>query len=168
MANNNNNTYLNTSELMTGKDGRLYVQIQGQNYLLAEINEYKVVMNVNSTQYQPVGSILDGTVPLGVTFDLTYTEAVVRDDFITAPLLESIKNGSLPIYNFQGSVTKPDGLTTQTITYNNAIPNGTFDLQSVTPGDVIKRAQSFRLNSIPSYVKELTSQTLGTAPAVNQ
>lgn len=165
MAQGNNNTVLNTSELMTGKDGRLYVQLDGVNYLLAEINEYKVVMNINSTQYQPVGSILEGTVPLGVTFDLTYTEAVVRDDLVTGPLIKAIGEGYLPTYNFQGSVTKPDGVTTQTIAYNNAIPNGTFDLQSVVPGDIIKRAQSFRLNTIPSYVTGLVSNELGTVAA---
>ena len=64
-----NNT-LNTAELMTGKDGKLFVEAGGVNVFLAEINEYKVVMNVNTAECQPVGSIVVHRVPTGVTFDL--------------------------------------------------------------------------------------------------
>ena len=79
-----NNSTLDTTELMTGKDGKLFVEVGGVNTFLAEINEFKVAMNVNTAEYQGVGSILVGTVPTGVTFDLTYTEAVIRDDVIMA------------------------------------------------------------------------------------
>ena len=81
-----NNT-LNTPELMTGKDGRLFVEFNGKNVFLAEINTFAVNMNVNTTEKQPVGSILVHRIPTGVTFDLTYTEMVVRDDLIMEPLL---------------------------------------------------------------------------------
>ena len=37
-----NNT-LNTTELMTGKDGRLFVEFDGKNVFLAEINTYSVI-----------------------------------------------------------------------------------------------------------------------------
>ena len=139
-----NNSTLDTTELMTGKDGKLFVEVNGVNTFLAEINEFKVAMNVNTAEYQGVGSILVGTVPTGVTFDLTYTEAVIRDDVIMAPLLTAIQNGYLPVYNFQGVNTKPDGSSEGRIAFNNAVPNGTIDLMSLTPGDVIKRANSFQ------------------------
>mgnify|MGYP000756017187 FL=1 len=147
-----NNSTLDTTELMTGKDGKLFVEVNGVNTFLAEINEFKVAMNVNTAEYQGVGSILVGTVPTGVTFDLTYTEAVIRDDVIMAPLLTAIQNGYLPVYNFQGVNTKPDGSSEGRIAFNNAVPNGTIDLMSLTPGDVIQRANSFRLNSILSRI----------------
>lgn len=152
-----NSTTLNTTELMTGKDGKLFVSSGGVNTFLAEINEYKVSMNVNSTEYQGVGSILVGTVPTGVTFDLTFTEAVIRDDLIISPLLEAISNGYVPVYNFQGLMQKPDGSSEERLTLNNAMPNGTIDLQSLTPGEVIKRQQSFRLNSIPKLIAKMAS-----------
>ena len=98
-----NNSTLDTTELMTGKDGKLFVEVNGVNTFLAEINEFKVAMNANTTEYQGVGSILVGTVPTGVTFDLTYTEAVIRDDVIMAPLLKAIQNGYFPVFNFQGT-----------------------------------------------------------------
>ena len=91
-----NNT-LNTTELMTGKDGRLFVECNGRNVFLAEINSYAVNMNVNTAEKQPVGSILVHRIPTGVTFDLTYTEMVVRDDVIMEPLLSAIQDGKIPV-----------------------------------------------------------------------
>lgn len=153
-----NNT-LNTTELMTGKDGRLFVEFNGQNYFLAEINTFSVNMNVNTVEKQPVGSILVNRIPTGVTFDLTYTEMVVRDDLIMEPLLAAINNGTIPVYNFQGVAYKPDGQE-QRLALNNAVPNGTFGLQNLTPGEVIEREQSFALNSIPSFISSLSSTYL--------
>ena len=153
-----NNT-LNTTELMTGKDGRLAVEFNGKNVVLAEINTYAVNMNVNTTEKQPVGSVLVHRVPTGVSFDLTFTEMVVRDDVIMEPLLEAIHEGKIPVYNFQGVVEKPDGQE-QRLAFNNAVPNGTFGLQSLTPGEVIEREHSFALNSIPEFISTLASTYL--------
>ena len=153
-----NNT-LNTTELMTGKDGRLFVEFNGKNVFLAEINTFAVNMNVNTTEKQPVGSILVHRVPTGVTFDLTYTEMVVRDDLIMEPLLAAIHEGKIPVYNFQGVTEKPDGQE-QRLAFNNAVPNGTFGLQTLTPGEVIEREHSFALNSIPQFISALASTYL--------
>ncbi len=154
MANKNNT--LDTRELMTGKDGRLYVEFNGVNTFLAEINTYSVTMNVNTVEKQPVGSILVHRIPTGVTFDLTFTEMVVRDDLIMEPLLDAINRGELPAYNFQGVAVKPNG-TEQKISFNNAVPNGSFGLQSLTPGEVIEREQTFAINKIPKFIKSLRS-----------
>lgn len=153
-----NNT-LNTTELMTGKDGRLFIEFNGKNVFLAEINTYSVVMNVNVVEKQPVGSILVNRIPSGVTFDLTFTEMVIRDDLIMEPLLEAIQNGKIPTYNFQGVAYKPDGQE-QRLAFNNAVPNGTFGLQTLTPGEVIERDQSFALNEIPRFISALASTYL--------
>lgn len=152
---------LNTTELMTGKDGRLFVEFNGKNVFLAEINTYAVNMNVNTTEKQPVGSILVHRIPTGVTFDLTYTEMVVRDDLIMEPLLAAIQNGQVPVYNFQGVAVKPDGQE-QRLAFNNAVPNGTFGLQTLTPGEVIERENSFALNSIPAFISSLASTYLNS------
>jgi len=153
-----NNT-LNTTELMTGKDGRLFVEAGGVNVFLAEINTYSVVMNVKTVEKQPVGSILVHRIPSGVTFDLTFTEMVIRDDLIMEPLLAEIHDGRLPVYNFQGVAYKPDGQE-QRIAFNNAVPNGNFGIQSLTPGEVIEREQSFALNALPDFIKAIASTYL--------
>jgi hypothetical protein len=156
-----NNT-LNTTQLMTGKDGRLFVEVGGTNVFLAEINTFAVNMNVNTTEKQPVGSILVHRIPTGVTFDLTYTEMVVRDDLITEPLLEAIQDGYIPVYNFQGVCERPDGQE-QRLTFNKAVPNGTFGLQTLTPGEVVEREHSFALNEIPRFISALATATAGSA-----
>ena len=153
-----NNT-LDTRELMSGKDGRLFVEFDGANIFLAEIGTFSVNMNVNSTEKQPVGSILVNRIPTGVTFDLAFTEMVVRDDVIMEPLLKAVKEGKIPNYNFQGVAYKPDGQE-QRMAFNNAVPNGTFTLLSLTPGEVIEREQSFALNSIPEYISAIASTYL--------
>jgi len=160
MARNLNNT-LDTRELMTGKDGRLFVQAGDVNMFLAEINTYSVTMSVNTAEKQPVGSILVHRIPTGVTFDLKFTEMVVRDDLIMQPLLDAIHKGNLPDYNFQGVAVKPDG-SEQRITFENAVPNGEFGLQSLTPGEVIEREQTFALNKIPKFISSLHSTYLET------
>ena len=153
-----NNT-LNTTELMTGKDGRLFVEFNSKNVFLAEINTYAVNMNVNTAEKQPVGSIVVHRIPTGVTFDLTFTEMVVRDDLIVEPLLEAINEGKIPTYNFQGVAYKPDGQE-QRIAFNGAVPNGTFGLQTLTPGEVIEREHSFALNQIPKFISAIASTYL--------
>lgn len=155
---NKNNT-LNTTELMTGKDGRLFVEHNGVNVFLAEINTYSVVMNVNTAEKQPVGSVLVHRIPTGVTFDLSFTEMVIRDDLIMEPLLASLHKGWIPNYNFQGVAYKPDGQE-QRLAFNNAVPNGSFGLQTLTPGEVIEREQTFALNQIPQFIKSLASTYL--------
>lgn len=150
-----NNT-LNTTELMTGKDGKLFVEAGDVNVFLAEINTYTVNMNVNTTERQPVGSILVHRIPTGVTFDLTFTEMVIRDDLLLAPLLEAIAKGAIPTYNFQGLAEKPDGQQ-ERIAFNNAVPNGTFGIQNLTPGEVVEREMNFSLNQIPQLIQQIAA-----------
>lgn len=44
--------------------------------------------------------------------------------------------------------------------FNNAVPNGSFGLQSLTPGEVIEREQSWALNAIPKFISSLASTYL--------
>ena len=155
-----NNESLNVTELMTGKDGQLYVTVDGTQYFLAEINQFSTNMDVNSTDVQPVGSMIVYGVPTGVTFNLTFTEMVVRDDVLLKPILDGIASGKIPTFDFRGTMTNPSG-STQTITYNNCYPNGSFGIQNLNPGEVVTREQSFRINSIPKFLSALASSALG-------
>lgn len=158
-----NNT-LNTTELMTGKDGALYIGFDDNepSTFLAEINTFSVSMNVNTVEKQPVGSILVHRIPTGVTFDLTFTEMVVRDDLILKPLLDKVAEGKIPVYHFRGQTERPSDGEMQKISFNNCVPNGTFGIMNLTPGEVIEREQSFAINSIPQFLEDsyLKSQYL--------
>lgn len=145
---------LDTRKLMTGKDGRLFVEIDGQQTFLAEVDQFTVNMNVTNVDAQPVGSILVFAVNSGVSFSLTLSEMVVRDDLIMEPLIEYIRAGKMPTYNFQGGAERWDGQE-QRLTFRNCTPDGEFNLLNLTPGEIIKRQQSYRINSIPEWLKQL-------------
>jgi len=155
------NQTLNTVELMTGKDGCLMVEVNGVNTPLLEVANYSVVMNFTTVEKQYVGDPVIKRVPTGVSFDLTFTESVVRDDVFIAPILEQLQEGKFPVYNFQGVANKPDGQE-QRITYNNAVPNGTIGLQTLTPGEVIEREMAFALNEVPKFISSLASTYLNS------
>lgn len=150
---------LNTTELMSGKDGLLYVQVGNVNVPMVEVGSYSVVMNWVTTEKQPVGHIVPQTVPTGVSFTLTLTEMVVRDDLLIEPMLKMIKQGKFPVYNFQTMVEKPDGQE-QRLALNNAVPNGNFGLVNVTPGEIIEREMNFSLNTVPEFISSIASTYL--------
>ena len=150
---------LNTVELMSGKDGCLFIEHNGANIPLLEVANYAVTMNFASVEKQFVGNPVVNTIPTGVSFALNLTESVVRDDVIMSPLLEDIKNGKFPVYNFQCKVERADGMQ-QRIALNNAVPTGEFGIQSITPGEIFERPMNFALNSVPEYISALASQYL--------
>lgn len=150
------NQTLNTQELMTGKDGYLMVEINGVNIPLLEVETFSVVMNFNTVEKQFVGNPVVNRIPSGVSFDLTYTEAVVRDDLDIEPILEGLRAGKFPVYNFQGVCEKPDGQE-QRIAYNSVVPNGTFSIQNLTPGEVISRETAWAINEVPQMIKSLAA-----------
>lgn len=150
------NHTLNTTELMTGKDGRLFVEVDNVPYFLAEVDTFAVNMNVNTTQVQPVGSILQQDVVTGVTFELTFTEMVIRDNLTIAPLLKELKKGKVPVYTFSGVLERGDGHS-QRYGFNDAVPKGSLNIMNVVPNEVVKRSHTFALNSIPEILSELAS-----------
>lgn len=156
----NNAAVLDTRKLMTGKDGRLFVEIDGKQYFLAEVDQFSVNMSVTNVDYQPVGSILTFAVAAGVSFSLSMSEAVVRDDLIMEPLIEAIRKGKVPTYNFQGGSERWDGQE-QRLTFRNCTPDGEFNLLNLVPGEIIKRTQNYRINSIPEWLNKLAYESAG-------
>ena len=150
----NDQAILDTTKLMTGKDGRVFCNVGGVDIFLSEVDTFQAQFNFTNTDYQPVGSLLVFGVPTGVSATLTMTEAVIRDDVTMGPIIEAVKNGVVPTYSFQGGLERPDG-GEERILFNNCIPDGAVDLMNLTPGEIIKRAWSFRVNSIPKHLKEL-------------
>ncbi len=157
-----NNT-LNLTELATGKDGRLNVLLNGTSYFLAEIDTFKTIMNFESVDIQPVGAIVKGAVPTGVTIELTFTEMVIRDDLMLEPLIEAVSNGYVPVYVFEGIIEKPDKSDEERVVYRDCLPAGSFDLQNLVPGEVVKRERAFRVNSIPKLIQGMVSKFIKSA-----
>lgn len=149
----NQQSILDTTKLITGKDGQLFVtQKDGTQLFLAEVDTFTAQLNQNNVDYQPVGSALVYAVPTGYSVTLTLTEAVVRDDVMIEKFLDDIKQGYVPVFDFQRKLRRRDGQSSRHI-YKNCLPDGTVDLMNLTPGDIIKRNWSFRVNAIPEYLE---------------
>ena len=149
------NAILDTRKLMTGKDGRVFVECNGQNVFYAEVDTFQLVMNVTNTDVQPVGSILQFAVNTGVNYAITLSEMVVRDDLIASPIQDAVAQGKMPTFTFQAGAERWDGQE-QRVTIRNCTPDGSVDLLNLQPGEVIKRNMSFRVNDLPEWIKELT------------
>lgn len=150
----NERAVLDTRQLMTGKDGRVFLEIDGELYFLAEVDQFALNMSVTNIDVQPVGSILTFGVNSAVSFNVSLSEMVVRDDLIMKPLLDKIAEGKMPTFNFQGGAERWDGQE-QRVMIRNCTPDGEFNLLNLVPGEVIKRAQTYRVNAIPEWLKTL-------------
>jgi hypothetical protein len=143
---------LDPRKVITGKDGLLLVGV-GDNapIPLANCDTFKLTPSFNNTDLQPVGSILSYGIPTGVSMALSMTEIIIRDDLMIGPLLDALKAGKIPWYDFQGKYSRPyDGQEERIIT-NFCIPDGDLDLMSLSPGEIVKREWKFRCNSLPTY-----------------
>lgn len=151
----NQASILDTRKLMTGKDGRVFIELDGQQYFYAEVDTFNVVMNVTNVDVQPVGSILQYAVNTGVNYAVTLSEMVVRDDLIAQPIQEKIAEGKMPTFTFQAGAERWDGQE-QRVVLRNCTPDGTVGILNLVPGEVIKREMSFRVNDLPEWLKTLT------------
>lgn len=149
----NDQSLLDVRKLISGKDGRLFVSTKrGTNIFLAEVDTFQTQLNPANSDYQPVGSALIYAVNTGYSVTLTLTEAVVRDDVMLDELISDLQNGYFPSFDFQGKMRRRDGQA-ERIVYRNCVPDSNVDLQNLTPGEIIKRAWSFRVNATPEMLE---------------
>ena len=151
----NNASILDTRKLMSGKDARVFMELDGVQYFFAELESFNLVMNVTNTDVQPVGSILQFAVGTGVNYAVTMTEMVVRDDLTMLPIQNAIREGKIPYFTFQAGAERWDSQEQRAV-IRNCTPDGSIDLLNLVPGEIIKRNMSFRVNDIPDWIKTLT------------
>lgn len=145
---------LDTGKVLTGKDGRVYVTVNGKTYLYAEASTFTSTLNFTNADVQPIGSILIGAVPTGVSISITMAEFYIRDDVMLTPLLTALAKGAIPTYTFQGVLdrTKVDGKESRQA-FKNCIPDGSVNLLNFTPGEVVQREWTFRANALPQQIR---------------
>ncbi len=149
----NQESILDVRQLITGKDGQLFVTTSdGTQLFLAEVDTFQAQASITNTDYQPVGSSLVYAVSTGYSVTLTLTEAVVRDDVMLKTLFDDLSQGYFPSFDFQGKMRRRDGGVSRQV-YRNCIPDGSVDLMNLTPGEIIKRSWSFRVNATPEMLE---------------
>lgn len=151
----NNAAVLDTRKLMTGKDARVFLDFDDEQFFYAEVETFNLSMNVTNVDVQPVGSILQFAVNTGVNYSITLSEMVVRDDLLAQRIQKKIAEGKMPTFTFQAGAERWDGQE-QRVVVRNCTPDGTVGLMNLVPGEVIKREMSFRVNDIPEWLKTLT------------
>lgn len=151
-----NTTTLDPRKVMTGHDGRLYVEFEGQSICMMNVDTFQSQINFGNIDFNAVGDRLTYAIPGNISISLTITEAVVTDEYTLGPVLDAISEGKKPVFNFRGVLDREYDAQQEDITYRNCVPDGTWDVQNLTPNDVIKRALGFRVNSIPKRLKQLT------------
>lgn len=92
--------------IMTGKDGKLLIVIDNKSEELLEIDTYSIKGNYTNLDYQPVGSYQKFGVPSDVSYTLTFTEAVVRDDVHYGAFAGSCSSRKKHQLQFQGDSTE--------------------------------------------------------------
>ena len=152
-----NEATLDPRKVMTGHDGKLYITISGKSYFMANVDTFQSQLNFSNTDFQPVGDLMTYAIPIAISCNISFTEAVISDDYIAAPILEALAKGYVPTFDFRGTLDRKYDEQSQEITYGTCVPDGTFDLQNLNPGEVIKRSHSFRVNQIPKFLKELAA-----------
>lgn len=152
-----NEATLDPRKVMTGHDGKLYITINGKSYFMAHVDTFQAQINFSNTDFQPIGDLQVYAIPISFTVTLTFTEAVIDDDLVMMPILEALKAGYVPDFDFRGTLDRRYDGQGQELTYSYCIPDGAFDLQNITPGEVLKRSTSFRVNSIPEALNSLAS-----------
>lgn len=150
------NTMLNATELCTGKEVKIYVTVDGQSYFYAEAENVQVQMNITNAKKQPLGSTLELSVMASVAFTASITEMVIRDDLIMKPLLDAVRHATSFSIDLQTVIVRSDG-EEQRMSINSCVPDGSFDLFNVTPGDVVTRQTNYALNEVPEYISKLAS-----------
>ena len=146
---------LDPRQVMTGHDGKLYITIDGTSQFMAHVDTFQSQINFSNTDFQPIGDLQVYAIPISFTVTLTFTEALIDDNLIMQPIIEALKAGHVPDFDFRGTLDQRYDGQQQELSYGYCVPDGAFDLQNITPGEVLKRSLSFRVNSIPEYLKSL-------------
>lgn len=152
-----NEVTLDPRKVMTGHDGKLYITVDGKSQFMANVDTFQAQINFSNTDFQPVGDLQQYAIPISFAVTLTYTEAVISDDLVMEPILEALANGIVPTFDFRGTLDRPYDDQGQELTYGNCVPDGAMDIQNLTPGEVIKRSMSYRVNSIPKFLTSIAS-----------
>lgn len=148
----NNQGFLDVTNLITGKDGQLFITTSdNKQQFLAEVDTFQAQLSVSNTDYQPIGSPLSMAVNTGFSITLTFSEAVVRDDVLMKKVFDDLTAGFMPVFDFQGKLRRRDGQEHRQV-FRSCVPDGTVDLMNITPGDIVKRQWSFRVNAMPEMI----------------
>lgn len=136
----------------TGKDGLFYSK---SGIILASTESFSSNVTYNNAKYSVLGDAQEHETANTFGISLTMSQIVVEDDAFIIELMEAMKNQTMPVWGFKGSLRGRNG-SEELVVYDECIPSGQVDIQNISVGDVIKRNWNFFVNRPPDLQKELT------------
>lgn len=129
----------------TGKDGAFY---NADGVLLATVESFTSNVTFNNAKYNVLGDAQEHETANTFSVSLTMSQVVVEDDALIQEIFTAMKNQTMPVWDFQGSLLGRNG-SEERVVYRDCVPSGQIDLQNISVGDVIKRSWNFFVNSPP-------------------
>ncbi|MCI8418848.1 MAG: hypothetical protein HFI33_15355 [Lachnospiraceae bacterium] len=129
----------------TGKDGAFYNK---DGVLLASVETFTSNVTFNNAKYSVLGDAQEHETSNTFVVNLTMSQVVIEDDAFIQEIFEAMQTQTMPVWDFQGSLTGRNG-SEERVIYRDCIPSGQIDLQNITVGDVIKRAWNLFVNRPP-------------------
>ena len=143
-------TPIDPRNVVRGNDGQVYITLaNGVQIFLAEAENFRATINFTNMDFQTMGSQQVQALNMSFTVNVELTEIVIRDDVMLRPIFDYLRTGNIPYFDICGKANrKSDGARNRQV-YRSCIPDGSLDLLSLQPGEIIKRAWQFRVNATP-------------------
>lgn len=132
-------------KMLRGYDGALY---DGDGNMLVEVNECTASITVTNSDYQPAKSRLVLGLTQGYSVGLTFTEAVIRDAILLKKMLDHV-TGKEEDLDFEFTCMLEGYESNGVYVFRSCEPDGTIDIAGFSPGDLITRPWSWRVNEAP-------------------
>lgn len=137
---------LDVRKVMSGKDGALY---DGNGELMVSVENVTSQVTINNANYQTLGNPQERSHMISYKVNLTFTEVVVESSKFFRDIMEGLRTGVMPVYNYRGMMRSPYDNSEEQIVYRDCVPDGTIDIQNMTVGETYKRNWSFVVNQPP-------------------
>ena len=143
-------TMVDPRNVVRGNDGQVYITLaNGAQIFLAECESFKASLSFTNMDFQTMGSQQVQALNMSFTVSVELTEIVIRDDVMLRPIFDYLKTGNIPYFDICGKANRRSDNKHNRQVYRNCIPDGSLDLLSLQPGEIIKRAWQFRCNATP-------------------
>lgn len=150
----NESPAVDVRKVLSGKDGCLY---DGDGNMLATMESFTGQANITNANFQPLGSAMERSSMTSYRVTLTMSEIVVYDSNFFTLVMQGLKTGIMPVFNFRGMIRSPYNGKREQVVYRDCVPDGTIDIQNMSTGELYKRSWSFICNNPPELMSIIQS-----------
>lgn len=153
MAILNQRPSIDTRKTMSGKDGGLFDQ---NGELMATVESFQAQMNVENAKFQPLGSGLERSRMVSASVTIKISTIMIESSKFIRDILKGTQDGNMPAFTFQGLIRSPYNGSEERIIYRQCVPDGSFDIQHMAMGEMIKCEMNFVVNEVPDMQSMIT------------